>query len=292
MSNAVLTSIISLNANNNRDLNVGLRQQKSAEKISPNAKINHTTGAAAGISISEKARMETIGVEQLDKNSQDGMSLTQAADSAIHEMQNIVQNMENLTIRINDATPSEIEALELEINQLALELESIVESREFNGTPLLDAGTDLEDNAVPNNITIQNGVNPEEKLVISLPNFNTGVKQPGPVVNLILEHVLFAQDTRPIEERLYSIEGAFLELSTVRSDLVIIQNKIEESINNSQLSFESGTRETSEVEARIRDTDMAHDVLSQTRLSMLESSSVAMLAQANQAPQAAQQLLE
>ena len=145
--------------------------------------------------------------------------------------------------------------------------------------------------ALPNDIYIQNGANSNENLILTLPNLNTSAVPPGPLVNLInkLQDEDFTMGTHlEITQRLNDIDAALQEISTYRADLGATQNRLEHTINNLQI----GSENTTAAESRIRDTDMAREMMQQTQANVLQQAAVSMLAQANQAPQAILQLLQ
>jgi len=516
MSNTVInTNVMALNSH--RALtNVGIRQARASERLSTGMRINRAADDAAGLAISEKMRAQIRGLDQAERNSQDGISLVQVAEGALQEIQDITQRMRELTVQAANDTldVQDREAIQLELEQLAEEISTIIERTEFNGIPLLEtnapgavnvfdlstardsdiqsimdfwtAGTPplmtgtqfeaaledvffaaginpappaadrwdelidgglwnetavniltaavpapataaevtaawdtfaadwtptiipestdifdgdqlglanmdsirsfvadpanftpanaataitsalvdagvmtaadaatviggpptpaelqalmtqvfdnglwnedfhsdlmnlavtgtppaavtawntlennfMESNAVApdlvNEIFIQNGANAEQRLVLTLPNFNM-VGVGGPLVNLVNE---FLDPSSPagfemgehedITVRLNDLDAALNEISTYRANLGAAQNRLEHTINNLQIASEN----TTAAESRIRDTDMAREMMAHTQANILQQAATSMLAQANQAPQAVLQLLQ
>jgi len=517
MSNTVInTNVMALNSH--RALtNVGIRQARASERLSTGMRINRAADDAAGLAISEKMRAQIRGLDQAERNSQDGISLVQVAEGALQEIQDITQRMRELTVQAANDTldVQDREAIQVELEQLAEEIATIIERTEFNGIPLLEtnapaavdifdlsqarqadidriidfwiadvgaptpvprlnqtqlanaldaimaaaqlppntdppnadsnaarwnaimasgawdqtavnlltaeaisagngtvvaewqefvegwtptvipAGTDIFDNsqlepedrdaimnfwgdystfwdgdedylfntlrgilngggvdytgatdaglwalifnndlwnedandaliaasyaventnvaataweahenafeqsrAVPpdmvNEIFIQNGANANQRLVLTLPNFNMLGDVGGPLVNLVntfmdAEVPFEMGGHEDITVRLDDIDAALNEVSTYRAALGATQNRLEHTINNLQIASEN----TTAAESRIRDTDMAREMMAHTQANILQQAATSMLAQANQAPQAVLQLLQ
>jgi len=141
--------------------------------------------------------------------------------------------------------------------------------------------------AIENEIFIQNGSNAEQSLVLTLPNFNTMAVPSGPLVDLV-NNIFTMESHASISARLDDIDAALNEISTYRANLGATQNRLEHTINNLQIASEN----TSAAESRIRDTDVAREMMEHTQANILQQAATSMLAQANQAPQTVLQLLQ
>jgi flagellin len=256
-------------------------QANSMEKLSSGLRINSAKDDAAGLSISEKMRGQIRGLEQASSNAQAGISLLQTAEGALNETHDILQRMRELTVQagntgtLDDAT--DLEAIQAEITSLIEELGGTAESKgisdrtQFNGKNLIDGSADL---------TFQVGANGEQQLNVKIGDMSAS----GLLVDGV-DVTDFA--TVDFDTQLASIDTAINSVSTERSKIGANQNRLEHTINNLNTSAENLTS----AESRIRDVDMAKEMMNQTKNSILAQASQAMLAQANQQPQAVLQLL-
>jgi len=327
MSNTIInTNVMALNSHRALS-NVGNRQAVSSERLSTGMRINRAADDAAGLSISEKMRSQIRGLDQASRNSQDGISLIQTAEGALQEVQDITQRIRELTVQAaNDTLVTEDRnAIQTEVSQLVTELGNIIERTSFNGQALLAGETDATDNPTgPANgtINIQNGSNSNERLTITVPDFRNDpnddeyyelVTGAGGVDNLYradsgqLRHLMNmlasadsvgdADEDNNVSLNLGSheratatltlVDDALREISSNRSDLGALQNRLEHTINNLNIASEN----TSAAESRIRDTDMAREMMQLTQANVLQQAATSMLAQANQSPQGVLQLL-
>ncbi|MCL6601868.1 MAG: flagellin Hag [Paenibacillus sp.] len=247
---------------------------KSTEKLSSGLRINRAGDDAAGLSISEKMRGQIRGLDMASKNSQDAISLIQTAEGALNETHSILQRMRELVVQGGNGGTLETEdqtAINAEITQLNLELDGISTRTEFNGKKLLD-GT-LSAN-------MQIGANATQQITIAV---GTAMSSTGLAVNTIAPDGTAAK----FDTDIALVDAAINTVSTTRSTLGANQNRLEHTINNLNASSENLTA----AESRIRDVDMAKEMMNQTKNSILAQAAQAMLAQANQQPQGVLQLL-
>jgi len=298
MSNTVInTNVTALNSH--RALtNVGNRQARSSERLSTGQRINRASDDAAGLSISEKMRSQIRGLDQAARNSQDGISLIQTAEGALQEVQDITQRLRELTVQAANDTLAEEDrnAIGTEMSQLASELHNIVDRTAFNGITLLSGGTGT---GAPTSgtVNIQNGANSSQNLEIDLPDFvdtagdlrgmisALGVDANG--VATVADAQTAIEDHAAANTMLDTIDAALTEISSQRSNLGALQNRLEHTISNLNIASEN----TSASESRIRDTDMAREMMQLTQANVLQQAATSMLAQANQSPQGVLQLL-
>lgn len=247
--------------------------QGSLEKLSSGLKINRAGDDAAGLSISEKMRGQIRGLEQASLNAQDGISLIQTAEGALNETHAILQRQRELVIKAgNEGTLAEedLNAIKDEIDELNKELTDITDRTEFNGKKLLDGSYTG---------TLQIGANQGQQLELaigeSLDADTLGVS--GLTV-----------DGTSADADLELVDAAIAKVSKVRSYLGANQNRLEHTINNLGTSAENLTA----AESRIRDTDMAKEMMNFTKNQILSQAAQSMLAQANQVPQGVLQLLQ
>ena len=260
--------------NTNRQLGITTgAQAKSTEKLSSGYRINRAGDDAAGLSISEKMRSQIRGLDKASTNAQDGISAIQVAEGALNETHSILQRMNELaTQAANDTnTSTDREAIKAEIDQLVSEIDRIQSTTQFNTMNLLDGsftGKNLQVGAL-------NG----QVIAISIGNMNStklGVNS------------LSVDSNANAGTSMTAIQTAIEKVSTQRSDLGAIQNRLEHTIANLDTTSEN----TSAAESRIRDVDMAKEMVTYSKNNILAQAGQSMLAQANQANQGVLSLLQ
>lgn len=249
---------------------------KNLEKLSSGLRINRAGDDAAGLSISEKMRGQIRGLEQASKNAQDGISLIQTAEGALNETHSILQRMRELAVQgANDTNATEDRtAIKAELDELSAEIDRIAADTEFNTTSLLDGTATAP-------ISIQTGANSANTTIdITLKDMTAATLGVG-------TGALLVTDNATANTTIDSIQGAIDDVSAYRSELGAKQNRLEHTINNLGTSAENLTAS----ESRIRDVDMAKEMMEFTKNNILTQAAQAMLAQANQQPQGVLQLL-
>jgi flagellin len=250
-------------------------QMNSMEKLSSGLRINSAKDDAAGLSISEKMRGQIRGLEQGSRNAQDAISMIQTAEGALNETHDILQRMRELTVQAgNDTnTTDDREVIQVEIDDLVEEIGRIATTTQFNGQNLLD-GT----GGATGTFTFQIGANEDQQLAVTFATMDAtglGVEAIG------------VDTAANATAALTTLDSAIKLVSDERSQLGAKQNRLEHTTNNLNTSAENLTA----AESRIRDVDMAKEMMNQTKNSILAQASQAMLAQSNQLPQAVLQLL-
>jgi flagellin len=250
---------------------------KSLEKLSSGYRINRAGDDAAGLAISEKMRGQIRGLNQAERNAQDAISLIQTAEGALNETHSILQRMRELAVQSASDTNTDDDRKELqkEISQLLEEIDRISTDTEFNTMKLLNGS--YETTA----LTFQVGANSGQIVDINLNSMSatTGLGLSTTTVNL---------ETRAgATSAIKAIDEAIKDVSSERAKLGAMQNRLEHTINNLGTTSENLTAS----EARIRDVDMAKEMMEFTKNSILQQAATAMLAQANQQPQSVLQLL-
>ncbi|MCC2317828.1 flagellin N-terminal helical domain-containing protein [Cellulomonas chengniuliangii] len=247
---------------------------KSLEKLSSGFRINRAADDAAGLAISEGLRSQVGGLKVAARNAQDGISVVQTAEGALTEVHAILQRVRDLAVQgANDSNNDKArENIETEITSLGAELNRISEATNFNGTKLLNG-----DNA---SLKFQVGADGDQNSMIevTLADVATTVENIGD---------LKVTDHDTAQASIVSVDAAIQAISTNRAELGALQNRFEHTIKNINVSVEN----LSASESRIRDTDMASEMVSFTRAQILSQAGTAMLAQANQIPQGVLSLL-
>ena len=260
--------------NTNRQMGVVTSAlQKSTEKLSSGYKINRAGDDAAGLSISEKMRSQIRGLNKASDNAQDGISLIQVAEGALNETHSILQRMNELaTQAANDTnTSTDRTAIKAEIDQLTSEINRIQSTTQFNTQNLLDG------NFTSKNLQV--GSLKGQVIQISISNMNAST---------LGVSGLTVSANSTAGTAMSKIQAAIDKVSTQRSNLGALQNRLEYTVNNLTTTNENLTA----AESQIRDTDMATEMINYTKNNILQQASQAMLAQANQQPQAILQLLQ
>ena len=267
-------NIAAFNSYRNLSITDG-QMSKSLEKLSSGFRINRAADDAAGLAISEGLRSQVGGLKVAVRNSQDGVSVVQTAEGALTETHSILQRMRDLAVQAaNDGSldTNAKAAADSEYQQLALELDDISSKTSFNGVKLLDGSF---------NKAFQVGANANDTLTVNLSAASDSTTLLGGAVGDLTSA---ANATAAIT----AVDTAISTVSTTRATLGATQNRLEHKINNLNVAVEN----LSASESRIRDTDMAAEMVNFTRSQILTQAGTAMLAQANQAPQNVLQLLK
>ena len=250
---------------------------KSMEKLSSGLRINRAGDDAAGLAISEKMRGQIRGLEQASRNAQDAISLIQTAEGALNETHSILQRMRELAVQAANDTNvgADRAAIGEEIKALQKEIDRIANTTEFNTKKLLD-GTAAT-------VAFQVGANKNQMITLGISNMaatSLGVSS---------GKIAITQTTAvtTISAAISTINTAIEKVSTERAKLGAYQNRLEHTINNLGTSAENLTA----AESRIRDVDMAKEMMAFSKNNILAQAAQAMLAQANQQPQGVLQLL-
>jgi len=275
MGMQINTNLAALNAHRNLS-NTQNDLSKSLEKLSSGLRINRAADDAAGLAISEGLRSQVNGLNVAARNAQDGISVIQTAEGALTEVHSILQRVRDLAVQSgNDSNNADSRAaIKAESDALADELTRIGGTTNFNGINLLDGSADL---------TFQVGAGS------TAANDQIGVDLTGANIT-DLGATIKALTFDTAENALTSIAAVDTEItaiSTERANIGAVQNRFESAINSLNVSREN----LQAAESRIRDVDMAAEMVNFTRSNILSQAGTAMLAQANQSNQGVLQLL-
>ncbi|WP_026486305.1 flagellin Hag [Caldanaerobius polysaccharolyticus] len=253
--------------------------QKALEKLSSGYRINRAGDDAAGLAISEKMRGQIRGLSMAQKNAQDGISLIQTAEGALNETHSILQRMRELVVQAGNLgtnQPEDLQAIQDEINALAQEIDGISQRTQFNGKTLLNG--DYSSSA----LVFQIGANQAQQLSLTIGQMDAATLGIDTSATINVTSNSFSFDAA-----ISVIDIAINTVSAERSKLGATQNRLEHTINNLGTAEENLTA----AESRIRDVDMAKEMMEFTKNNILNQAATAMLAQANQLPQNVLQLL-
>jgi flagellin len=261
---------------------------KVLEKLSSGYRINRASDDAAGLAISEKMRGQIRGLEQGQRNTQDGISLIQTAEGALQEVHSMLQRMRELAVQAANDTynTSDKAASQAEIAQLRTQVDNIATTTEFNGVKLIGGAVGV----TGGNVQIQYGPNATDNLTIDLGGATCGVATGCRVdsASLGISAADVSTSTATAQAAITTFSDAIDQVSKIRSYLGAIQNRLEHAVNN----LSNYTENLTAAESRIRDADMAQEMTEYTRFNIINQSATAMLAQANQLPQGVLQLLK
>ncbi|MCP4003081.1 MAG: flagellin FliC [bacterium] len=276
------TNIASLTAQKN----LGRTQsalERSLDKLSSGLRITRAGDDAAGLAISESLRAQIRGLQQAERNANDGISVIQTAEGALNEIANILIRMRELAVQSSSSgavSNTERSFLNNEFSSLQSEITRIANATQFGGRTLLDGTLSGTSNA----LTFQVGINNDssvDRISLSVGN-STASGLAITSSNAAVSTATSAQSA------LATIDSALTSVSTVRGDLGAAQNRLQSTINNLQSSVEN----LSAANSRIRDVDVAAETAALTRNQVLQQAGIAVLAQANVSSQAALSLLQ
>jgi flagellin len=256
MSLRIQNNVEAMNAHRNL-ASTNERLGKSMERLSSGFRINRASDDAAGLAISERMRAQIGGLGQAQRNIQDGVSLVQTAEGNLDEVHSMLQRVRELAVQFKNGTLSDSDkaAIQTEVNQLASEVERIGSAAKFNGVTLL---------AQEVAITFQVGASDGETITISTISLGASVGS------------------------ISTIDAAINAISAARAGFGAVQNRLDHSLNATSVYQENLVA----AESRIRDVDMAEEMVNLTKQQILSQAGTAMLSQAKSAPQGVLSLLQ
>jgi flagellin len=270
MSLRIQNNVEAFNAHRNLSSTEGALAQ-SMERLSSGYRINRAADDAAGLAISERLRGQIGGLDQSQRNAQDAVSLVQTAEGSLTEVHSMLQRIRDLAVQYKNGSLSTNDrtAIQSEVNQLASEIERIGSSAEFNGIKVLNTTQ-----------TLSFQVGAEDGQVISVSLISLGAAAGGLGTSYFQ---LTAAGTSDIAE----IDTAIDVVSAQRSTFGAVQNRLGYTLENAAIYEENLTAS----ESRIRDVDMASEMVNFTKLQILQQAGTSMLAQANSSSQGVLSLL-
>jgi len=253
----------------------------SMEKLSSGYRINRAADDAAGLAISEKMESQIGGLDQAQRNAQDGVSLVQTAEGSLNEVHSMLQRVRDLKVQFDNGTLSsdDKDAIAAEVSQIGQELGNIASQTSFNGNKLLTGST----------FTFQVGANDGETIATQGVTLSATIASGGLSELTALSSTALASAalTSGGLSAIANIDDAITNISTARANYGAVQNRLEHRLNNLATYQENLTAS----ESRIRDVDMAAEMTNYTKENILQQAGTSMLAQANQAPQSVLSLL-
>jgi len=264
-------NIAALNTHRQLTANTALAS-RSLERLSSGLRVNRAGDDAAGLGISEGMRGQIRGLNQAIRNAQDGVSLIQTAEGALNETHSILQRMRELAVQSANDTNiiADRNALQAEVDQLAFEIDRIATTTMFNSQTLLDGTFTARQFHV--------GANAAQAVGLTIADMDA--------LALTVSALVVTTQTGA-NASIATVSAAIVRVSTERSNLGAMQNRLSHTVNNLGTSAEN----LSAAESRIRDVDMANEMMQFTKMNILSQAAQAMLAQAMQQPQGVLQLL-
>jgi flagellin len=258
---------------------------KAMEKLSSGYRVNRAADDAAGLAISEKMRGQIGGLAQAQRNAQDAISLVQTGEGAFNEVHSMLQRIRDLKVQYSNGTleAGDKLAISSEVQQLGKEISDITTNTEFNGIKLLTAGT----------VSFQVGAESADTISLTKTEMSGAIGTSGTgglagIIDVGSAATVAAADTLFSALTLDTVDEAIKNVSNARSTFGAIQNRLEHRLNNLATYQENLVAS----ESRIRDVDMAQEMVNFTKLGILQQAGTSMLAQANQAPQGVLSLLQ
>ena len=293
--------------NSNRMLGITTSSQaKSTEKLSSGYKVNRAADDAAGLSISEKMRRQVRGLTQASLNAQDGISCVQTAEGALQEVQDMLQRMNELCVKASNGTLQTVDRnyIQQEVDALTSEINRVSGTTTFNETALLDGtftAKTLHVGAEGNkNWDGGGGLTDQQTIGVNIMSLSfKGVTSATTTVKTFLDAagtaVFNTDGTEKLDvtsqahaqSSIAVVKTGLQNISTMRSALGAVQNRLEHTIKN----LDNVVENTTAAESQIRDTDMATEMVKYSNNNILAQAGQAMLAQSNQANQGVLSLL-
>ncbi|MFN8109604.1 MAG: flagellin [Thermoleophilia bacterium] len=249
---------------------------KSMERLSSGLRINRAADDAAGLAVSETMRSNIRGQQVASRNAQDGVSLVQVADGALGNVGDMLQRVRDLAVQASNGTltDSQRSNLDAEVQQVLTEVNAVGTNTDFNGIKILSGSVSTAANAV----TLQVGAAAGQSIAFTIGTVST---QSLGISGIAVSTAASASAA------IASIDAAISTVTTNRATLGATQNRLEQTISRLGIMAEN----LQGAESRVRDADMAHEMINFTKNQVLQQSGMAMLSQANQAPQSVLSLL-
>lgn len=249
---------------------------RSMERLSSGLRINRAADDAAGLAVSENMRSQIRGQQVASRNAQDGVSLVQVADGALGNVGDMLQRVRDLAVQASNGTltDSQRSNLDAEVQQVLTEINAVGTQTDFNGIKILAGSVSTAASAV----TLQVGANGGQTIAFTIGTVSTTALGVSGIA---------VSTAASASAAIASIDSAIGTVTTNRANLGAIQNRLEQTIGRLGIMSEN----VQAAESRIRDADMAQEMIKFTKTQILSQSGMSMLAQANSAPQSVLSLL-
>jgi flagellin len=265
-----------------------LTLNKNIEKLSSGLRINRAGDDASGLAVSEKMRAQIRGLNQASRNAENGISFIQTSEGYLQESQDIMHRMRELAVQSANGiyTDEDRMQIQVEVSQLVDEIDRIASHAQFNGMNMLTGrfAADNGENTVTASMWFHIGANMDQRERVFIGTMTAdglGVRQVGTGDTLTIE------TPEDANRSIGTIDAALKKINKQRADLGAYQNRLEHAVRG----IDVGAENLQAAESRIRDVDMAKEMVDYTKNQILQQSGTAMLAQANTKTQSVLQLL-
>jgi flagellin len=263
------------------------------EKLSSGMRINRAGDDASGLAVSEKMRAQIRGLQRAQRNAEDGISFIQTTEGYLQETQDILQRMRELAIQSSNGIYSDEDRMQIqvEISQLVDEINRIASHAQFNGMNMLTGrfANETGENTVTASMWLHIGANMDQRERVHIGTMTAqglGIQGTGSLAHAATFISMSSPDKANMA--IATIDSALTKVSKQRADLGAYQNRLE----YASKGLDVGAENMQAAESRIRDADMAEQMVEYTKNQILVQASNAMLAQANQKTQSVLQLLQ
>jgi flagellin len=266
-----------------------LNVEKGMEKLSSGLRINRAGDDASGLAVSEKMRSQIRGLERASKNAQDGISFIQATEGYLQESQDIIQRLRELAVQASNGvyTMEDRMQIQVEVSQLVDEVDRIASHAQFNGLNLLTGrfARETGENIVTGSMWFHIGANMDQRIQAYI---GTMTSKALGLRNIGDNSIISFESPDGANRGIGTLDSALKKVNKQRADLGAYQNRLEHAVRG----IDVGAENIQAAESRIRDADMANEMVGYTKNRILSQSGNAMLAQANQKTQQILQLLQ
>lgn len=266
----------------NRTLNsTNAATTKNMEKLSSGLKINRAGDDASGLAVSEKMRSQIRGLNQAALNAQNGISFIQTTEGFLQETTDIVQRIRELAVQSSNGiyTDEDRMQIQVEVSQLVAEVDRIASQAQFNGLNMLTGrfAQETGENAVTASMWLHIGANMDQRAPVYIGTMTAtalNIRNPD-------ESIMSLRSPDDANRAINTLDEALKKINKQRADLGAYQNRLEMTVTGLNI----GAENLQAAESRIRDTDMAKEMVEFTKNQVLSQAGTAMLAQANQSTQ-------
>jgi len=259
-----------------------LKAQKSMEKLSSGEKINRAGDDASGLAVSEKMRAQIRGLNQASTNAQNGISFIQTTEGFLQETTDIVQRIRELAVQSSNGIYSSEDRMQIqvEVSSLIAEVDRIASTAQFNGMNMLTGrfAQPTGENVVTGSMWFHIGANMDQRSQVFIGTMSAmalGLRNVGD------ESIMSLATPDEANQAIGTLDEALKKINKQRADLGAYQNRLEKTVTGLNI----GAENLQASESRIRDTDMAAEMVEFTKDQVLSQAGTAMLAQANQSSQ-------
>ena len=266
-----------------------LNQQKSMEKLSSGMRINRAGDDASGLAVSEKMRAQIRGLNQASENASNGISFIQTTEGYLQETEDIVQRIRELAVQSSNGIYTEEDRMQIqvEVSSLIAEVDRIASAAQFNGMNMLTGrfARPTGENTVTASMWFHIGANMDQRTQVYIGTMSSmalGLRNVGD------ESIMTLASPDEANRAIGTLDEALKKINKQRADLGAYQNRLEMTVKG----LDIGAENLQASESRIRDTDMASEMVEFTKDQVLSQAGTAMLAQANQSTQGVLSLLQ